>query len=133
MNIFCDIYNIEVNKEASPTLPMQIPIFVYNLCYCFNKTSSETNEFSFCHKLCFSNPYIFATRSRSRPLIFQNINFVGSNSLNLKYQSFTLSGCKDKGIRKFEFVAKTQFLCKQIHFLGFSRNNVRYCRVTHKG
>ena len=28
----------------------------------------------------------------------------------LKYQRFTLSGCRDIGIRKFEFVAKTQFL-----------------------
>ena len=112
---------------------MKTPIFVYTLCYCFNKTSSETKELSFCHKPCFSDPYIFATRSRSRPLIFQNINFVGSNSLNLKYQSFTLFGCQGKGIRKFEFVAKTQFLCKKIHFLGFLRNNIRYYRVSHKG
>ena len=34
-----------------------------------------------------------------------------SNKLSLKYQRFTLSGCRDIGIRKFEFVAKTQFLC----------------------
>jgi len=31
--------------------------------------------------------------------------------LSLKYQRFTPSGCKDKEIRNFEFVAKTQFLC----------------------
>jgi len=28
----------------------------------------------------------------------------------MKYLRFKLSGCKDIGIRKFEFVAKTQFL-----------------------
>ena len=33
-----------------------------------------------------------------------------SNNLSLKYQICTPSNCKDKGIRKFEFVAKTQFL-----------------------
>ena len=33
-----------------------------------------------------------------------------SNNLNLKYLSFTPSGCKYEGIRKIEFVAKTQFL-----------------------
>ena len=38
------------------------------------------------------------------------MNYVRSNSLSLKNQMFTLSYCKDIGIRKFEFVAKTQFL-----------------------
>jgi len=32
---------------------------------------------------------------------------VKSNSLSLKCKRFTLSGCEDFGIRKFEFVAKT--------------------------
>ena len=63
----------------------------------------------FCHKLRFSNPYIFATRFRWS-LIFQTMNSVWSNSRSLKYQRFTRSGCKDIGIRKFEIVAKTQFL-----------------------
>ena len=40
--------------------------------------------------------------------------FVRSNHKSLKYQRFTLSGCKDIGIRKFKFVAKTQFICLQI-------------------
>ena len=35
---------------------------------------------------------------------------VRSNHISLKYQRFTLSGCKDIGIRKFKFVAKPQFL-----------------------
>ena len=30
--------------------------------------------------------------------------------MSFKYQRRTPSGCKDIGIRKFEFVAKTQFL-----------------------
>ena len=38
------------------------------------------------------------------------MNSDGSNNLSLKYQSFTSSGCGDKGIRKFAFVAKTKFL-----------------------
>ena len=35
----------------------------------------------------------------------------------LKYQKSTPSVCKDKGIRKFEFVTKTQFLFKKSRFL----------------
>ena len=40
------------------------------------------------------------------------MNYVRSNNLSLKYQRCWPSGCKDIGIRKFEFVAKTQFLSK---------------------
>ena len=40
------------------------------------------------------------------------MNSVRLNNLSLKYQSFTTLGCKDIGIRKFEFGAKTQFLYK---------------------
>ena len=54
-----------------------------------------------------SYPYILAT---CRPWIFKNINSVRSNNLSLKYKRFTTSGCKDIGIRTFQFVAKTQFL-----------------------
>ena len=28
----------------------------------------------------------------------------------MKYQRFTLSGCKDRWVRRFDFVAKTQLL-----------------------
>jgi len=38
------------------------------------------------------------------------MNSVRSNSLSLKYQGFPPLGCQDIRIRKFEFVAKTQFL-----------------------
>ena len=59
---------------------------------------------SLCHKLKFSNPNTFATQCR-RPQIFQTINSVRSNNVSLKYQRPTTSGCKDIGIRKFEFVS----------------------------
>ena len=36
---------------------------------------------------------------------FETMNSVGSNNLILKYLRFILSGCRDIGIRKFEFVA----------------------------
>ena len=39
------------------------------------------------------------------------MNYVRSNSLSLKYQGFPPSDSQDIGIRKFEFVAKSQFLC----------------------
>ena len=42
------------------------------------------------------------------------MNCAKSSSLCLKYQRFTPSGCKDIGIRTFEFVAKEQFLCEMI-------------------
>ena len=67
-------------------------------------------EMSICNKLWLSNSYNLATHS-PRPLIFQTINSVRSNSLSLKYQRFTPSGCEVIAVRKFEFVAKTQFLC----------------------
>ena len=67
---------------------------------------------SFCHKLWFSNPYIFATQCR-RPLIFQTMNHVRPNNISLKHQRFTPLGCKDVEIRKFEFVVKTHFLLRE--------------------
>ena len=38
-----------------------------------------------------------------------------SSNLTLKYQKFTWIGINDIGIRKFEFVAKTQILSGEIH------------------
>ena len=40
------------------------------------------------------------------------MNVFRQNNLSLKYQRFKPSGCYDNGIRKFEFVAKTQFLSR---------------------
>ena len=66
-------------------------------------------ELSFCHKLYFSNLYIFAIQCR-RPLIFQTMNSVIPNNPSLKYQGFASSDCKDIGIKQFKFVTKTHFL-----------------------
>ena len=41
------------------------------------------------------------------------MTFDRSNNISLKYQRFTTLGSKDIGIRKSEFVAKTQFLSKE--------------------
>ena len=77
---------------------------------------SRSKELSFCNKLKLSNPYIFATWWY-KPLIFQT-KIVWSNRIHrLKYLRSTIFGCcKDKGIRKFEFVAKTQFLWTKLFF-----------------
>ena len=66
-------------------------------------------ELSLWYKLRFSNTSIFATQCR-RPQIFQTMNYVRSKSLSLKYQGFLPSDSRDIEIRKFKFVAKTQFL-----------------------
>ena len=42
------------------------------------------------------------------------MNFVRSNNLSLKYQRFTPSGSKDKGIVKIELVSKIQFLNRKL-------------------
>ena len=44
------------------------------------------------------------------------MNSVRSNNISLKYQRFKISGWRDIKIRKFELVAKTQFLCKYLLF-----------------
>ena len=61
------------------------------------------------HKPWFSHPYILATPNR-RPEIFQTMTYLRSNNLSLKYQMSTPLGGTDIWIRKFGFVAKTQFL-----------------------
>ena len=55
---------------------------------------------------------IFTTQFRS-PLIFQTMIIVRSI-----YERFTLSGFKDVGIRKFEYVAKTKFLLKCFKYIN---------------
>ena len=72
-------------------------------------------ELSFCHKLCLANPDIFATRC-CRPLIFQTMISVRSNNLSLQYLRFTLSGCKNIGLRTFKFVTKTHDVLISILF-----------------
>ena len=71
--------------------------------------TTGVKEMSFCHKLKMYNPYICETLCR-RPLIFRTKIFVRSKGLSLKYLRFTSPYLYDIGIRKFEFVAETQFL-----------------------
>ena len=59
------------------------------------------------------------TSNARSPEILQTVNSFKSNGLSLKYKSCTPSGCKDVGIRKFEFVAKTQFLFVVIRKIMF--------------
>ena len=42
------------------------------------------------------------------------------NNLSLKYQKFILSGCKDIGTEKFEFVTKTEFLSQLLKYLNYN-------------
>ena len=76
-----------------------------------NSVHGFVKELSFCHKLWFSNPYMFKTQC-CRPLKFQTMKSVRLNNLSLKYQiSIRLS--KEIGIRKLALVANTQFLFAQ--------------------
>ena len=43
-------------------------------------------------------------------MIFQAMNYGKSLNLSFEYQRFAPSGCKDKGMKKFEFVAKYQLI-----------------------
>ena len=89
------------------------------------RTRKIRKELSFCHKLYFSN---LCYPIRRRPLIFQTMNSVRPNNISLKYQRFTSSDCKDIGIRQFEFVTKTQFLCsKLIRLIPFLCKFYFYC------
>ena len=74
-------------------------------------------ELSPCHKFGFFNPYIFWTLCR-KPLIFQTYMIWSNKSHSLKCQMSTTLDCEDIGIRKSEFVTKTQFL----YTIFYSRN-----------
>jgi len=89
-----------IKKRKSMNAKRRLRKFVFIL---------ETKELSFCHKLGFLNPNFFKTKCR-RPLIFQTMSSGGSNNVSLKYERFASSGCRDLGIKKLRFVAKTQFL-----------------------
>ena len=84
-------------------------------------------ELSLCHKLWFSNPNIFETQCR-KPLIFQTYIFWSNKSHSLKNQRFTTLESTDIGIRKSEFVAKTQFLWHS--FISIIRDkNIRHNHI----
>ena len=49
------------------------------------------------------------------------MNSVRTKCISLKVLRFTTSGCKDIVVRKFEFVAKTQFLFVFKHYFLFNK------------
>ena len=63
-----------------------------------------------------SNHNIYTTQCFSAQ-IFKTTNCLGSNNKSSKYQRFTPSGCRDIGVRKFQFVTKTHFLFFSAFFL----------------
>jgi hypothetical protein len=65
-----------------------------------------------CHKLNFSNHFIFLTFFTL--LIFQTLIIWSHRILSLKYLRSKIQGCKDIGFRTSEFVAKTRFLSVQV-------------------
>ena len=74
-------------------------------------------ELSFGHKFWSSNTSIFSTWW-CKPSIFQTIIMWSKYIYSVKYQRSPTFDCKDIGIRKSEFVAKTQFLL-QLKISGF--------------
>ena len=56
--------------------------------------------------------FYFLHPSKSVSWILDIVNTVRSNNLSLKYQRFPPSGFKYIELKKFESVAKNQFLCK---------------------
>jgi len=92
---FHDKYNIKIFKRLTLRL------------YLFNTILIK--ELSLCHKLKFSNPYIYGTWC-CRLLIFQTKIILCNRIHSLKYLRSTTLGCRDIRIRKSEFVSKTQFL-----------------------
>ena len=69
----------------------------------------QVKELSLCHKLKYSTPCIFAT-CWCKLLKFQTLIIWSNIIYSLEYLRSTTLGCKDKGIRKSEFVVQTQFL-----------------------
>ena len=70
--------------------------------------SYVAKELSFYHKLWFYNRHIFSTWW-CKPLICQTIIIWSKMIHSLKYLRSPTIKCKDIGIRKSEFVTKTQF------------------------
>ena len=68
-----------------------------------------------------------------KPLTCQTMTFVRSNNISLKYQRLAKLGSKVIGMRKSEFVAKTQFLCAFLgHFGEFHLQRGRMILFTRK-
>jgi len=106
-------YRLKPNHISSWSRPMKV---ISDVPVSRNWYKTVSKELSLCHKLIFSDPFIFATWC-CRPLIFQTIISVRLNNLSLKNHRFTVTplSCKDIIIKKFNIVTKTQFLYTKIH------------------
>ena len=80
-----------------------------------DKMEKNTEDPSLYNKLKYSNHNTFATWQWNKPLIFQTLIFLSNRIHNLKYPRCTTLDCKDKGFRKSEYVARTQFLSGKIN------------------
>ena len=74
-------------------------------------------ELSICHKLWFSQTYIFATKSHT-PFSYYEFCWI-------KWYKFTPSGCIDIENWKFEFIAKKQYLLIFKHDGTIQRQNLK--------
>ena len=96
---------------------MEDVIKVFYFIFLYFSYSKLIQELSLCHKLKYSNSYIFNIWYY-KPLRFQT-NVIWSNKF-IVWRSTTF-GSKDIVIRKLEFVAKTQFLSAKpcSHLMNF--------------
>ena len=95
-NYHYKIPNLLFPNLKFPICPSESLIFYPKIPICNSQLkSTKENEFLL-ETVCFYSLYLCNPKS--------NFEFC------LKYQRFTPSGCIDLGIRKFELVAKTQFL-----------------------
>ena len=83
------------------------------LFYCIFSDIFRKKNPKLCHKLNFSNHFIFLTWWFTL-LIFQTLIIWSHRILSLKYLRSKTQGCKDIGFRTSEFVAKTRFLSVQV-------------------
>ena len=102
---------------------MELLFLMFDLCFSPKKDyikrqkfTKQVKELSFCHKLKFSNPYIYGTWC-CRLLIFQTKIIWCNKIRSLKYLRSTTLGCRHIEIRKSEFVTKTQFLYDKDHII----------------
>ena len=108
--------DIEIRKvEFVTKTQFVLRIVKYLLCFEMHVVKMERKELSLWNKIKYLNLNIFRTRC-CIPLIFQT-QIIWSNRIHsLKYLRSATFGSKDIGIRKSEFVAKTQFLYCKTHF-----------------
>ena len=80
-------------------------------------SSSDTSRTQFRPERTGLNMYATVINFPCISTLFQTMNSVRTKCMSLKVLRFTTSGCKDIVVRKFEFVAKTQFLRVRKNYL----------------